>query len=161
MIADRGGGDLEAASAGPCPHRRRLPGELDEEDDDGDDERVNRDRLGESGADDHGRSDLTSSFGIASDRFHRAADGHTDTKTWANSTQSNCQGRADCLGAIQSLWSRKSVEHVTFLLPVPVDFLDGPLMCCMDDTASPLVTEQIETCATFLNSGGLIDEPSE
>src|SRR5688500_4595751 len=53
---------------------------LNEQNDDRDDEGVDRDGLGQTGADDQGCPDVAGRLRVAPKRFHRAADGHTDAQ---------------------------------------------------------------------------------
>jgi hypothetical protein len=91
---------------------------LDERDDDGDNERVDRDRLGERRADDHRGLDLATSLRVATDGLHRATDGHTDAERRAKTADTDRDARANRLRRVNALWSYHSVKHVT--LP-PVD----------------------------------------
>src|SRR5262245_16928391 len=63
----------------------RLPTSLGgEQDDDGDNEGVDGDRLGEGGADDHRRPDRAFGLGVAPERLERAAHSDADPETRAD-----------------------------------------------------------------------------
>src|SRR3712207_6217373 len=85
-----------------------MTDDLDEQDDDGDDEGVDRDRLGERGADDHRRPDRALGLGVAPERLHRAPNREADAEPRADSTDADRDRRPDVPYGIDVL---DSCEH--------------------------------------------------
>src|SRR5690242_19105263 len=102
----------EAEEARAALTRGAGPGLLDDEgDDDRDNERVNRDRLGERGADDHRGADVAGGFGVAAERFHRTANRHTDTDAGADRAETDRERGSDRLGSTNRIRTRSSRKH--------------------------------------------------
>src|SRR5690606_30292014 len=91
-----------------CHHQ---PGAgLDEEDDDGDDEGVDRDSLGKRRTDDHRGADIASGFRVASEGIHGTADRESDTEGRAKPANPNSDRGCESAYGISI---SNSTKHVT------------------------------------------------
>jgi hypothetical protein len=85
--------------------------DLDELDDDRDNEGVDRDRLGQTGADDHRRADVARCFRVAPECLHGLADSNADAEAWANGAKADRQRGANSARGVNSIGPSHSTEH--------------------------------------------------